>query len=278
MKRILCAAGILALTCSVNVMASGGGQGDKEEFKQRIALQPTVNAPTNASGRVSLEIECENGTNSTELKVKLAGLPVSNYLVSVNDTTGTNAYDLGLVAVSLKSDDDCDDEDEDKLFGSTYSVVSTNSIVCTNTIPTGKGEFNLPSSLDATNVASVFIYDTNGVVMLTGGFGALTNYTGVFYSKTVSVTPLGATNCVGAAALKLAYKKGKTTGSFFMVVSNLPPKLPLTISVNGTGKVKTAPTKQGTLVVKNLPKTKLGSVQTVIATDKKGNQMFRADF
>lgn len=252
---------------------AAGGFGH-EDFEQEIALTPTVNAPTNAIGQTELEVECEDGINTTTLDVKVAGLDSGTYSVSVTDVTGTNAYDLGTLDVG-------------SYFGNCGSVhgngggcgFGTNApVVSTNVVNYGHGEFSLPSDLDPTNVAFLFIYDTNGVVDLTGDFTSLTNITALVYNKTVSVIPGTALQAQGQGTLTLAYKRGKTSSSFKLNASGLPGKQKLSLNANGATSCTTSTTTTGLLKVQALPHANLAGLQAVEAKDKNGKVVFSLKF
>ena len=269
---MLAAAAIALISLSLEDRAHGGnGSSCREDFEQEVALLPTANAPTNAMGRVSLEVEDENGTNSLEFKLRAVNLPAATYYVTVTDLTGTNVWDLGTFDVITRSRCGCDDDD--------LVPVGTNApVVCTNTINLGRAHFDLTAALDPTNISYVYVFDTNGVVDLTADFSALTNLTGIFYSKTVSVTPCAATNAQGTASLALSFKKGKTSSSFKMNVAGLPKQQNVSINANGVTKLKTSTNGKGNVTVQNLPRTNLGSLQALEGRDKKGNKLFEANF
>lgn len=212
------------------------GGGSHQEFEQVIVLATTPNAPTNAAGVVKLRSDNDDATSSATLSVSVAGLNVGTYNVSMTDFTGTNTYDLGTLDVSSNSFD-LDDWEGDG-FGCGYGTNAP--VISTNTIDFGRGRFDLPAGLDATNVAFLFVYDTNGVVDLTGDFTTLTNITALVYNVTVAVIPGTASQVQGQGTLTLAYKKGKTISSFSLNAAGLPPKQSLYLKANGVSSTTTS--------------------------------------
>jgi len=250
------------------------GDGSHQEFEQVIVLAPTANAPTNAAGVVKLRSDTDDATNSATLSVSVTGLNVGTYNVSVTDFTGTNTFELGTLDVSSNAFD-LDDWEGDG-FGCGYGT--NPPVISTNTIDFGRGRFDLPAGLDATNVAFLFVYDTNGVVNLTGDFTTLTNITALVYNVTVAVTPGTASQVKGQGTLTLAYKKGKTFSSFSLNAAGLPPKQNLYLKANGVSSTTTSTSTKGTVKVKALPHANLAGLQTLEAKDKIGNVVFSLKF
>ena len=272
-----------------------GHDGDSEGFEQVTLLLPTVNTATNATGAVKMETEFEHGTNQTEVKVSVLGLAVGLYNVTVTDTTGTNVFDLGTINVinKLSKFEGWEHDEFACHFPTNLPIALTNlpdvltNLTClltnfppklTNSVNFGRAEFILPSEIDPTNVAYLFIYDTNGVVNLTGDFLNLTNISALVYNKTVGVIPCSATNVQGKGTLTLAYKKGKTSSSFKLNASGLPAKQTLTLQADGVKSTSTSTGSKGTVKVQNLPKVNLANLQIVEAKDKGGKVVFRLEF
>src|SRR5262245_39409809 len=90
-----------------------------EHLEARIILAPTTNAPVGASGIAELEVENEDGVQESSLEVKVRGLAVGDYLLSVvtQSESGTNVLVktnvLGRFTVRSGEDDDDEDCDED---------------------------------------------------------------------------------------------------------------------------------------------------------------------
>jgi hypothetical protein len=249
------------------------GGGCRQEFSQTIVLSPAASAPTNAAGVATLEADADDETNGAELKVSLTGLDAGTYNVSVTDVTGTNTFDLGTVDVNPVLPD-LDDNERDG-----FDCGGTNApVLSTNVVNFGRGEFTLPTGLDPTNVAFLFVYDTNSVVDLTGDFTSLSNITAVVYNSTVAVIPGSASQAQGEGTLTLTYKKGKTTSSFKLNAAGLPPKQTLYLKANGVTTATTSTTTKGALQVKTLPHANLANLQLLEAKDKKGNVVFSLKF
>jgi|GEM_PF-1715585 len=252
----------------------GFNGGSHQEFQQVIVLAPTVTAPTNAVGVVKLHSDTDDVTNSVAVTVSVAGLAAGTYIVSVTDLTGTNTYDLGTVNVSTNSFDL--DEWEGDGFAEGYG---TNlPVVSTNVITFGRGQFVVPAGLEATNVAYLFIYDTNGVVDLTGDFTSLTNITALVYNTTVAVIPGTAAQVLGQGTRTLAFKKGKISSSFTLNAMGLTPKQTLYLKANGVSSATASTSTKGTVKVLSLPHANLTNLQLLEAKDKKGNVVFSLKF
>jgi hypothetical protein len=241
--------------------------GFHQELRQVIVLTASSNTPTNAAGAASLKSDTDDATNRVELEVTVAGLNTGTYHVSVTDITGTNVFDLGTVDVipltpSLR-----------ELEGDGSSCSAG-----TNIVNVGSSQFSLPSGLDATNVAFLFVYDTNGVVDLTGDFTSLTNMTALVYNETVSVIPGTASRVQGHGTLSLAYKKGKTTGSFKLDATGLTPRQTLYLKANGVSSATASTSTKGALKVQRLPRVNLANLQDLEAKDKTGNVVFSLKF
>jgi len=254
---------------------NGCGGGSSQEFEQVIVLSGTANVSTNAVGVADLRTDDDDATNTAEVKVGVAGLDAGTYTVSVTDITGTNSYTLGTLDVSSNSYDCGQRGENDELF----TGDGTNApVIATNVVTFGRGEFDLPAGLDPTNVAFLFVFDTNGVVDFTGDFTSLTNISAVYYSETVPVVPGTAPQAQGQGKLSLAYKQGKLTSSFALNASGLTPKQSLILNANGVKSTTTSASTKGAVSVKTLPHTSLPDLKTVEAKDKKGNLVFSVQF
>lgn len=253
----------------------------------------------------------DNGTNLALLFVKTLGLPDGTYSVHLTDVSDTNTFNLGSlnVAGSTKSFDFGLDRGRGRGHGITVQPVpgnwpgwvnqcaGTNSALtnlfcgsgatnqfCTNAfhwytncLTVGSGSFLLPSGLAQTNVAGIFVSDTNGAVELTGSFTGVTNSTTI-YIETVSLVPGTATNVQGQATLTLTYKNGKSFPAFKLSASGLEPRERLLLSVNDTNTFRFYTSRTGTLKVNSLPRSKIVNLKSVVATDTSSNVVFSASF
>ena len=254
---------------------NGWPGGHQEDFQQVIFLSATTNAATNVVGIASLRADDDDQTNSAVVKVTVVGLPATTYNVSVTDFTGTNSYALGTFDVATNSFGGRPADDGQ----GGWSDCGTNTpAISTNVVTVGRGTFSLPSGLDATNVAYLFIFDTNGIVDFTGDFTSQTNISAMYYCKTVAVIPGSAAQAQGQGTLKLFYKKGRTTSSFLLNATGLPARQSLYLKANGTSSTTTSTSSAGAVKVKTLPHVNLPDLQTVEARDKKGNQVFTLQF
>jgi hypothetical protein len=280
MKKFLSALFALgALAAVQTIKADGGGCGGgyqsgwSDDFEQVILLNATTNVSTNAIGVACLRTENDCWTNYDQVKTKVVGLSPADYLVTVTDITGTNSYDLGTLTVSTNLATCLDDADD-------YSwSVGTNTVtISTNVTTFGSASFTLPSGLDPTNVAYLFIFDTNGIVDFTGDFTSTTNIAAVYYEQNVAITPGTAAQAVGSGKIVLSYKNGKSTSNFLLSANNLPAKQSLTLNANGTKATTATTSANGAVTVKSLPHTKLADLQILEARDKKGNLVFSLKF
>ncbi len=247
---------------------------NSDDFQQVIILAGTTNISTNAVGLANLRTVEDDDTNYTELKVSVAGLAASTYNVSLVDLTLTNSYTLGTFDVGTNSFDG-DEWEHDAYFGD----CSTNTpVISTNVVTFGRGKFALPAGLDPTNVAALFIFNTNGVVDFTGDFTSLTNLSAVYYEEIVPVVPGTTATAQGQGKLSLAYKKGKTTSNFALNAGGLTPKQLLYLKANGITSTTTSASPKGAVSVKTLPHTNLPNLKTLEAKDKKGNLVFSLKF
>jgi len=147
----------------------------------------------------------------------------------------------------------------------------------TNCLTVGSGSFLLPSDLVQSNIAGIWISDSNGRVVLSGDFTGVTNSTSV-YIETVSLEPGTATNLQGMATLKLTTRNGRTVGAFKLSASGLEPRQKLYLTANGTSICPVRTSSTGTLTIKRLPRANLATLQTLVATDTSSNIVFSASF
>ena len=265
-----------ALFASLAAKADGHSDshnGYSDDFQQVIILNATANVSTNAVGVANLHSDDDDGTNTLDVKVSVAGLDAGTYNASITDITGTNSFDLGTFDVSTNSFK-CDDWDASEFFG---DDLTNAPVISTNVVTFGRGKFDL-TGLDPTNAAFLFVFDTNGVVAFIGDFTSLTNVSAVYYEETVPVD--AGTNSViqGKGKLSLSYKKGKTSSSFNLNANGLPPKQSLVLKANGVTSTTTSASTKGAVTVKALPHANLPNLQKVEAKDKTGKLIFSLKF
>jgi hypothetical protein len=276
MKNIFIAS-IVSATLFINV-AVKADQGDchggySDDFQQVIILNATANVSTNAVGVANLHSDDDDGTNSLDVKVSVAGLDAGTYHASITDVTGTNSFDLGTFEVSTNSFN-CEDWDASEFFG---DDLTNAPVISTNVVTFGRGKFDL-TGLDPTNAAFLFVFDTNGVVAFVGDFTSLTNVSAIYYEETVPVIANTNSAIKGQGKLSLSFKKGKTTSSFKLNANGLAPKQSLVLKANGKSSAKTSASTKGEISIKALPHANLPELRTVEATDKKGGTVFRLEF
>ena len=123
------------------------------EFCKFVLLARTTNAPANAMGRAVLEFEPSEGTNAT-LGVETSG-PAHRHLHGEHHDTASNTYTLGTFDVKVWTN----------LFAGPMSPGDDNECLRIR-----RSQFSPPAGVDPTNVVTVAIADTNGMVDLTGDF------------------------------------------------------------------------------------------------------------
>ena len=235
------------------------------EFHKFIVLADTTNAPPNAMGRAALEGEIDGDTNTVTVKVETLGLLVGTYTTSITDTTGTNTYTLGTFNVHGWSN---------LIHETRLTVLPFRS----NTV--GGASFPLPAGLDPTNVATIAITDTNGLVDLTGNFANAHRLPPCLFDTHISLVPGPiCANLLGSAWLHVESVRGKTHARFTLTASGAPAKARWNFFVNGVqiGTVKSD--RRGRLIVNKLPKnTDPLGLTTIAAEDTAGNAAFTASF
>ncbi len=230
-----------------------------------IVLADTTNAPARAMGRAAMEGEIDGSTNTVTVKVETLGLLVGTYTASISDTTGTNTYTLGTFDVHVWSN---------LVHGTSAATISFVS----NTV--GGASFPLPAGLDPTNVTTIAITDTNGLVDLTGDFANTRQPIPCVFDTLISLVPGPlCTNLLGTAWLHVEAVKGNTRGSFSLIASGAPAKATLNLFVNGVQVGTVESDRHGRLTVNKLPKgTDLLGLTTIAAEDTAGNIAFSASF
>jgi len=277
MKKLFIASIVSAALCTAAaVKADGYGEGHNgfsDDFQQVIILGATANVSTNAVGVANLHSDDDDGTNTLDVKVSVAGLDAGTYGASITDVTGTNSFYLGSFDVSTNSFK-CEDWDGSEFFG---DDLTNAPVIATNVVTFGRGKFDL-TGLDPTNAAFLFVFDTNGVVAFIGDFTSLTNVSAVYYEETVPVDAGTNTVIQGKGKLSLSYKKGKTTSSFNLNANGLTPKQSLVLNANGVKSTTTSASTKGAVTVKALPHANLPNLQKLEAKDKSGKLIFSLKF
>jgi hypothetical protein len=149
----------------------------------------------------------------------------------------------------------------------------------TNEIQTTGGSFILPASLEATNVASVSIADSNSVVDLVGDFTNITNVVTCAFDEECVVTP--GTNwpdIQGSATITFTIAHGREHGKFLLTAQGAPAGQKFALFVDGIAAGKTRSDKHGDVTIKNLHQKDLSTVKTVVVTDANHNVVFSASF
>lgn len=306
---------VIAVLASGFVLAAradeGGDDGEidgTEELHLDVVLTATTNAPAGATGSVKLESEYDHGTNDAVLLVQTAGLSNGAYTVSITDLTGTNTYVLGTFDPSTLTGDGEDDDQNEEHHGDSTNAFSncsfTNNFDCaswtnwvgswTNWFGSGsctnqQGEddgdddtdhkvaFLLPDGVNALDIASLEIADSNSVVMLTGDFSTAT--TNGHYDADCAVTPGPlAPTLTGRATINVLIKKSKSRGAFLLTAQGAPANLKLNVIVNGLPKGSARSDKLGNVTIKKLREKNLATVRSVILEDQDSNQVLSVRF
>ncbi len=178
-------------------------------FHKFIVLADTTNAPPKAMGRAALEGEIDGDTNTVTVKVETLGLLSGTYTTSITDTTGTNTYTLGTFDVRGWSN-------------FVHEARTTLVPFWSNTI--GGASFPLPAGLDPTNVATIAITDTNGLVDMTGNFANARRLPPCIFDTHISLVPgLLCPNLLGTAWLHVESLRGNTHARFILTASGARP-------------------------------------------------------
>jgi hypothetical protein len=149
----------------------------------------------------------------------------------------------------------------------------------TNEVQTSGGSFVLPASLEATNVASVSIADSNSVVDLVGDFTGLTNMVTCGFDADCDVIP--GTNwpdIQGSATITFTLVHGREHRRFLLTAQGAPAGQKYALFVNGAAAGKARSDKRGNVTIKNLRQKDLSTVKTVVVTDAAHNVVFSANF
>ncbi len=231
------------------------------QLDEEILLTATNDAPTGTVGRASIETDEEDGNAAASVHVGTVGLLVGTYTVSVADETGTNIFPLGSFAVDIRTNQ-CEG-------GSWWT-----------TNPVGRASFPLPDGLAATNVTTISVTDSNGVVDLVGDFTNATNTGYCAFAEHVALEPgLVCTNLQGNALLHLQQRRGKAHNQFALVAHGAPANQTLDLLVNGATAGTVRSNRRGDLKLNRLPKgINLLHVTTVQVRDPHGNIVFTANF
>ena len=251
------------------------------DFRVATLLTATTNAPAGAVGRAILEAEDheddEDDAGEAELNIRTIGLSVGTYTATITDV-GSNAFVLGTLDVNVRTHDDVDEQGDDDSQGNDNSQGDMSSWWTTN--PVGYAEFPLPGGLDASNVVTISISDSNGVVDLVGDFTNPTFPGRCDFDEHVRLLPgPTCTNLQGIAELRLQLAKGKARGKFSLIAQGVPARQKLSLFVNGVSAGTVKSNRQGKLAIKHLPKSvNLMTVTTVEVRDKAGNIVCSASF
>jgi hypothetical protein len=149
----------------------------------------------------------------------------------------------------------------------------------TNEVERGSGSFILPASLEATNVASVSISDSNSVVDLVGDFTSITNTVTCGFDTECDITP--GTNwpdIQGSATITFTDVRGSEHGKFLLTAQGAPARQKYAVLVNGTAAGTVRSDKHGNVTIKNLHRKDMATVKTVVVTDANRNVVFSASF
>lgn len=149
----------------------------------------------------------------------------------------------------------------------------------TNGVQTTGGSFILPASLEATNVASVSIADSNSVVDLVGDFTNITNVVTCAFDTGCDLTPgTNWPNVHGSATITFTEVRGREHGKFLLTAQGAPAGQKYALFVNGAPTGRTRSDKLGNVTITNLHQKDLSTVKTVVVTDGNDNVVFSVSF
>lgn len=263
---IACATGMVVLNAPAfedNDLVNPDGKG-VENFNELIALSATTNASAGADGFAHLVAHDINGVSGGKLVLDADGLTNGPYTVSVTlNSSGTNIV-LGTFA-TLGSPADND------------SLSETNETE-TNTV-FGTGGTPFPGGVEALDIGSITISDTNGTVLLAGDFDDTTDALHVVYNANVRITPGPADpNAMGHAVAHFHANNGTVQQDKFMLIANrVTGNTTFTIVADGTtvGSVKSS--KQGRVMLNKLAAS-VASLSQVQFLDPSNNVAFSVNF
>jgi hypothetical protein len=232
---------------------------------EEIVLTAITNAPAGATGKAELEAENDDGMISGNLRVETQGLLAGTYTVNVTDKSGTNTFVLGTFDVGTSTNENDDTQGDDDNQGEENDG--------------GDAHFALPAGLNAMDVATISIADSNGVPVLVGDFTNATNIEkGEFDAEaTVSAGP-ESPGVTGSAVMSVHTKKGKQHSKFLLVARGAPPGQRLTILVNGVARGKAHSDRRGNVRIKHLAKVNLATMKSVVAVDAQSKIVLSVSF
>jgi hypothetical protein len=149
----------------------------------------------------------------------------------------------------------------------------------TNEVQTTGGSFLLPASLNATNVASVSIADSNNVVDLVGDFTNITNVVTCAFDADCDIT--SGTNWPdihGSATITFTAVHGREHGKFLLTAQGAPASQKYALFVDGVTVGTARSDKHGNVTIKNLHQKDLLTVRTIVVMDANHNVVFSASF
>lgn len=232
-RRFLAAVALLSLAAVPNLLAGGSY---KENLDIKAALLPTADAPAGATGAVELNAFDKNGTTPAVLTVGTRWLTPATYSVSVvlkSDTTTVPLGDLVITGSTASS----------KLKGVVFG--------------SRKGPA-LPAGLDPFDIGTVFVSDTNSVVILNADLTAKQGVQ-VFRAVTAPITPgIAAPNAQGSLNLVSHSKNGSEKSVITLFARKVPAHLSFVVNVNGTDIGQGVSTKNGQIRLGQTPGKHLG--------------------
>lgn len=242
----------------------GGEVDGDEEVQEEISLSPTLNAPSDARGSAEIEATDEDGVSSAKLHIEVEGLLAGIFTVSaVSAADGTTTTLLGTFPVQLESDDgdDSNHNDDSEDNGDRHSaqhLEETDQLEnqTQGEIEVGKDDGTaFPAGFNALDIGAILISDANGIVVLQGDFGNVSELTkGRFHAK-VRIRPgSAAPSATGDARIASHVRHHVARQKFSLVAENVPADSSLMLNVNGqpAGEVKT--THSGKLIMTKLPR------------------------
>ncbi len=275
-------AGAFALALGLtSALADHGGQGGgdidgDEGLHIEMQMTRTSAAPAGSSVLAKLDAHDEDGATETELEFNERHLPAATYSVTATLKSNGSTVQIGTFTLpgSLEeaeiefSNESGGDGSEDEF----------------------RIQAPFPANVNPFDIATVSISFSNGTVLFTADFRQAGAAIGMTRSATVQATAgPGNPNATGTAMLNAFVSGHQVKGTLQLNAQGLPPKLQLTVTVNGrlsnVKKITTA--SNGTLKLKIGPKGKTGTVASGVTlfdvtvlqlTDRFGNVIMSAFF
>jgi hypothetical protein len=261
----------------------GGDINGTEMVHVDLAMTPTAAAPAGSAIDLTFEAHDDDGVTEAELELRTHSLPPATYSVSVTLKSDGSTVALGTFTVDAEGEGEIE-----FTTGTEAEDVAQHH--------DGGGEDNggddndeneatllFPAGFNPLDIATVTVSDANGTALFTADLTTATTI-----NATIQAAPgAAAPNANGTASINAVMKKGRAKGSLSFVGHALPPRLPVTIAINGAAVKNLKTDKRGDVSLKLTPSGKsttiapgvtLANVTAVTLQDQSGNTLLQANF